>query len=68
MQLSKRAIERDESKRENFYRYMVQNYTTEQLVFVDESAVDKRVAFRNRGWARSGERAVMKTNFVQGQR
>jgi hypothetical protein len=45
---------------------MLDNFTAEQLVFVDESAVDKRVIHRNRGWAPRGQRAVMKTNFVRG--
>lgn len=66
LQLSKRAVERDEAKRSEFFQHMVNNFTAEQLDFVDESAVDKRVAFRNCGWARSGERAIVKTNFDRG--
>jgi hypothetical protein len=66
--LSKHAIERDEEKRKNFYAYMMENFQPEQLVFVDESAVDKRITSRNRGWAESGRRAVLKTDFVRGQK
>jgi hypothetical protein len=64
-QLSKRAIERDEKKRSLFLAYMSQNFEANQLVFVDESSVDNRTVWRNRGWAKSGARAVKKTNFLR---
>jgi hypothetical protein len=42
------------------------NYTPEQLVFVDESAADRRIG-RNHGWAPRGQKAVRKAFFVRGQ-
>lgn len=43
-------------------------YSAEQLVFVDESAVDRRTPHRRYGWAPSGERAEMHDHFVRGGR
>lgn len=43
-------------------------YTASQLVFVDESAVDRRTPHRAYGWAQSGERAEMHGYFVRGGR
>jgi hypothetical protein len=48
--------------------YMATNFTANQLVFVDESSVDKRTSWRNRGWAKKGARAVLKTDFVRGKK
>lgn len=68
VQLAKRAIERDENKRRRYFELMTDNFEPEQLVFVDESAVDKRVAWRQRGYSRKGTRAVKKTDFKRGDK
>jgi hypothetical protein len=44
------------------------NYTPEQLVFVDESACNCKLAYRERAWAIQGRRAVRKAFFVRGRR
>jgi hypothetical protein len=44
------------------------NYTPEQLVFVDESACNRKMAYRERAWAIRGRRAVCKAFFVRGRR
>ena len=46
---------------------MLTHYTADQLVHVDESRVDARVTFRNYGYAKRGQRASVKTNFVRGK-
>jgi hypothetical protein len=47
---------------------MVALLNPRHLVFVDESACDRRTTYRNRGWAMRGDRAVRKAFFVRGQR
>lgn len=48
--------------------YRVGQYSSEQLVFVDESACNKRTVYRNYGWALSGKRAIKRACFVRGRR
>lgn len=67
-QLTPRAIERNERKRLAFAVHMAENYRAEQLVFVDESACDRRTYFRNRAWALCGQPAYRKLHFVRGKR
>lgn len=67
IQLTKVAIERNEYKRAN-YMYRVGRYQANQLVFVDESACNKRTVYRNYGWALSGTRAIKRACFVCGRR
>jgi hypothetical protein len=43
-------------------------YTPEQMVFVDESACNRKVTYRDRAWALRGRRAVRNAFFVRGQR
>ena len=66
-QLSKCAIKRDETKRVEFVAYMAR-YTADQLVFLDESGVDRRTACRNKGWGRKGAHAVLKTQYRRGDK
>jgi hypothetical protein len=63
----KLAVERNESHRDAF-SLEIGKYRPDQLVFVDESAVDNRTAHRRYGWARSGHRAQMHGEFVRGTR
>jgi len=60
-------MERSIERRADFVARMGLNYTPEQLVFVDESAADRRMG-RGRGWAARGKRAVRKSFFIRGQR
>ena len=50
LQVTRIAIERNLELRANFVAHLSLNYTPEQLVFVDESAADRRIG-RSRGWA-----------------
>lgn len=43
-------------------------YDPEQLIFVDESAVDWRTTYRGRAWAIRGRKATRKAFFCRGQR
>lgn len=63
----KLAIERNEAKREEYF-VSIGKYQPEQLVFVDESAVDRRTPTQRYGWARVGQRARMHGHFVCGAR
>ncbi len=61
-------MERNEVKRAEYRLTIGQNYTPEQLVFVDESACDRRTYIRNRAWALEGLRACRKQYFARGKR
>jgi len=43
-------------------------YHAEQLVFVDESSVDRRTTYRNQAWSIRGTMAQRKVFFVRGRR
>lgn len=67
MKITKQAQERNETLRSEYMLRMTK-YTAEQLVFVDESACDRRTTYRGVGWALKGERAFQKAVFVRGTR
>ena len=66
-QLSRIAIERSAEKRANFAA-RIGTYDANQLVFVDESAVDRRTTYRRRAWAIRGKKATRKAFFCRGKR
>jgi DDE superfamily endonuclease len=66
--LTRKAIERNAEKRALFVYHIGIHFTPEQLVFVDESACDRRTAYRGKAWAFRGQRAVRKAFFVRGKR
>ena len=66
-QLSRIAIERSAEKRANFAA-RIGTYDANQLVFVDESAVDRRTTYRGRAWAILGKKATRKAFFCRGKR
>jgi hypothetical protein len=66
-QLSRVAAERCEEKRLR-YRAEIGEYDPEQLIFVDESSVDRRTTYRNRAWSLRGTEAKHKAYFVRGKR
>ncbi|KAJ7175495.1 hypothetical protein C8R46DRAFT_828941, partial [Mycena filopes] len=48
---SRKAIERSVRKRAKYYTFKIgSRYTSEQLVFVDESAADRRTTYRGYAW------------------
>ena len=49
-------------------RVIGEHYEARQLVFVDESATDRRTARRGYGWAPTGTRARRRDFFVRGKR
>lgn len=60
-------MERNEALRDKFVED-IGRFGAHHLVFVDESAVDRRTPHRAYGWAPSGERAEMPGCFVRGAR
>lgn len=68
IQISKKAIERNEALRAAYRVRISSNYAPEQLVFVDESACDRRTYMRNEAWALEGLRACRKQFFTRGKR
>lgn len=50
-QLTKAAIERSAIKRAEYTAKIGWRYTPEQLVFLDESACNRKTTYRNRAWA-----------------
>ncbi len=66
--ITKHAAERNEFLRAQYRITIGENYKPEQLVFVDESACDRRTYLRNRAWALEGLRACRKQYFARGKR
>ena len=48
--MQKRAAERNQELRDNWIKNKLTLYTTEQLIFVDESAANEHSAHRKCGW------------------
>ena len=67
LQLSRIAIERSAEKRAKFVAH-IGTYKADQLVFVDESAVDQRTTYRGYAWAIRGRKATRKAFFCHGKR
>ena len=66
-QVTRPAIERDEEDCA-WYQFIIgSHYEPEQLVFVDESAFDRRVSSRSFAWALSGCRARRWDVFIRGK-
>ncbi|VDC02747.1 unnamed protein product [Peniophora sp. CBMAI 1063] len=65
--LSRPALEQDEEKRAAF-RLEIAQYAPWMLVFLDESAADRRTARRTYGWAPIGDRARRHDYFVRKKR
>lgn len=65
--LTRVALERSVRKRAD-YIARIGHYNSEQLVFVDESACDRRTTYRGHAWAIKGRRAVRKAFFTRGKR
>jgi hypothetical protein len=68
MQVTKAAMERNVEARALYQAHVATRYHPNQLVYVDESAADRRTTFRGRAWSIRGRRAVRKTFFVRGRR
>jgi hypothetical protein len=66
-QFSRIAIERSAEKRADFAA-RIGTYDANQLVFVDESSVDRRTTYRGRAWAICGRKATRKAFFCRGKR
>lgn len=67
-QLTRQAQERNEERRRRYILKIGAHFSADQLVFVDESSVDKRTSQKKWGWARSGGRAFRRMNFQRGKR
>ncbi|KAG9120463.1 hypothetical protein FRC07_004043 [Ceratobasidium sp. 392] len=65
--LSKPAAERSDERRQEYWD-VIHEYRPGQLVFVDESSVDRRTTYRGYGYARRNEPAVRRAFRVRGAR
>ncbi|KAK1517409.1 hypothetical protein CABS01_16637 [Colletotrichum abscissum] len=61
------AQERNLDLRDEFM-HQISQYRSEQLVFVDESGIDKSIGIRRRGWAPRGKRPRQIKRFHRGRR
>ena len=68
LQLMRTAAERDEERRFEFRIHMILNYTSDQLVFVDESSFDRRNIVRTHGYSTSGRRTFKCAFLVRKKR
>lgn len=68
LQITKHALERCAEARAAYIIHIGNHYTPEQLVFVDESACDRRTTNRGYAYAIRGHRAIRKTFFFRGKR
>ncbi|KAL0930283.1 uncharacterized protein CTRU02_212491 [Colletotrichum truncatum] len=50
------------------YMYQISQYRSDQLVFVDESGIDKSIGIRRKGWAPGGKRPRQIKRFHRGRR
>jgi hypothetical protein len=50
------------------YGRYISQFLPSHLIFVDESACDRRTTYRGRAWAIKGHRATRKAFFVRGKR
>jgi hypothetical protein len=66
-QLTCIAAERSAEKRLD-YIARISAYQPEQVVFVDESSVDRRMPYRGRAWSIRGTQAQRKAFFIRGIR
>ena len=66
--ITRPALERDETDRAQYQLIIGMNYEPEQLVFVDESAFDRRTAQRPYGWSPIGTRSRWRDFFIRGKR
>jgi hypothetical protein len=60
------AIERSAEKRLE-YNARIGQYEAQQLIFVNESAVDRRTSYRGYAWSIHGTQAQRKAFFVRGR-
>jgi len=66
-QLTRVALERSAELRANFAT-RIGSYNPNQLVFVDESSVDRRTTYRGYAWALKGKPAQRKAFLCRGRR
>ena len=67
LQITRVAAERSAEKRLD-YVARISRYEARQLIFVDESSVDRRTTYRGRAWSIRGTKAQRKAFFVRGKR
>lgn len=66
--MHKAATERNEILRGAFIAHMGENYTANQLIFLDEASKDERSLSRGYGYSLKNTRAVKKSVFIRGKR
>ncbi|CAE6471712.1 unnamed protein product, partial [Rhizoctonia solani] len=65
--LDQRAMERNDEERAEFRR-AIRAFRPSQVVVIDETAINRRMTYRNRGYSLSGNRAFKRAFFVRGKR
>lgn len=68
LQVTRDAAERDEEDRQRFQWIVGVGYRANQLVFVDESAADRRTTRRGFAWSPIGNRARIRDPLNRGLR
>ena len=66
VKLARVAAEHNEMVRSQ-YRFEIGAESPEQLVFIDESRIDRRTSYRLKGWTPRGKRAIVSSKFTRGQ-
>ncbi|KAG8680565.1 hypothetical protein FRC09_018144 [Ceratobasidium sp. 395] len=66
-ELDRRAIEQSETARAEFRR-LIRAFRPSQLVFADESSINRKGMYRSRGYAICGKRAYKRAFQVRGKR
>jgi transposase len=67
--ISRHAIERNQTLRAAYMNYIGHIITDPlQLMFTDESSIDRRTMVRQKGWTKAGSRCVQRQHFVRGNR
>jgi hypothetical protein len=63
-----KAAREANSQLQNAYIMNITQYKRRSLVFIDESAFDRRVSIRKRAWAKVGHRVIESVPFLRGRR
>ena len=66
IQVTHVVLERCVEKRTEYLAH-IGTYEPDQLVFIDESAVDRHMTYRGRAWAIKGRKATCKAFFNRGR-
>ncbi len=66
--LNRRRAKEQRADLRDFYMYKIANYSSWQLIFIDESGCDMLTGLRRKGWSPRGVAPVQVTKFHRGKR